>query len=79
MPQRQEWITSAAENLKWFEKQFRLHLESDDPDWGAALKIPGNVMEVETARPAWGTVLKKPDLLNPGLRNPGGLILAMTA
>jgi hypothetical protein len=69
MPQRQEWITSAAENLEWFANQFRLHLESDGPDWGAALKNPGQLVEFETAGPDWGAAFK----------NSGRLVEAMAA
>jgi len=40
MPARKGWFTSAAANLAWFADQFRLHLESDGPDGGAALSDP---------------------------------------
>jgi hypothetical protein len=49
MPQRQKWITSAAENLEWFANQFRLHLGPDDPDGGVALKDPARLIEALAA------------------------------
>lgn len=49
MPQRQKWITSAAENMEWFANQFRLHLGPDDPDGGVALKDPGRLIEAMAA------------------------------
>jgi hypothetical protein len=49
MPQRQKWITSAAENLEWFSNQFKLHLGPDDPDGGVALKDPRRLIEAMAA------------------------------
>jgi hypothetical protein len=33
MPLRGRWITSAAQNLVWFEDQFRTHVEREHPAW----------------------------------------------
>jgi hypothetical protein len=45
MPARKGWFTSAAANLAWFADQFRLHLESDDPDGGSAMPDPARLRE----------------------------------
>jgi hypothetical protein len=49
MPQRREWITSAAENLEWFANQFMLHLGTDDPDGGLAQQDPGRLIQAMAA------------------------------
>jgi hypothetical protein len=36
MPLRGRWITSSAQNLAWFEDQFRIHVELEHPVWSAA-------------------------------------------
>jgi len=35
MPARRNWITSAADNLKWFADQFRHHVEQEHTGWKA--------------------------------------------
>lgn len=35
MPARRSWITSAADNLKWFADQFRHHVEQEHTGWKA--------------------------------------------
>jgi NMD protein affecting ribosome stability and mRNA decay len=49
MPLRQSWITSSTDNLIWFAEQFRLHVETEHPDWIESLNSPGQLRNSEAA------------------------------
>jgi hypothetical protein len=39
LPVSQRWITSSADNLRWFADQFRLHVEYEHPGWSGLPRI----------------------------------------